>query len=286
MSDPPGTERMPDGRLVRRLYAFQDFVLSYFHPDWEGDSSSFTAAVDDAKAVLSPADAGAVAKDVTELVGRGLNEPLLSDYVLARYSLNFDPRSKGLPMAVFLADLADRLRRPRLDEQLTALGNSMRLYVNAPSERSKDRVSRIEGLLLQELPDDWLNASLGTTLASYSPGGGEYLVDDAGLESAFRMALESISARVAGIGIEYWSLIQRFLRGVIGVAEFKDQYWPMRRRFMDAGQWFEESLGDDVGSFDTDVDALMSIAPYAIGVEEFSKRAEAVTNHIVRVLTP
>jgi hypothetical protein len=277
---------MPDGRVVRRLYSFQDFVLSYFHPDWERESSSFASAVDDAKAVLSPAEAGAVAKDVTDLIGLGLNEPLLSDYVLARYSLNFDPRTEGLPMAVFLADLADRLRRPKLDEQLTALGDSMRLFSNAPSERSKERVSRIEGLLLQELPGDWLNASLGTTLALYSPGGGEGLVDGEGMESAFGVALELISARVAGLGIEYWSLIQRFLRGVIGVAAFKDEYWPMRQRFMDAGQWFEERLGDDVGSFDTDVDALMSIAPYAIGVEEFSKRAEAVRDHIVRVLTP
>jgi len=277
---------MPDGRVVRRLYSFQDFVLSYFHPDWEADSSSFTAAIDDAKAALSAAEAGAVAKDVTDLVGLGLNEPLLSDYVFTRYSLNVDPRTHGLPMAVFLADLADRLRRPKLDEQLTALGNSIRLYVNAPSERSKDGVSRIEGFLLQELPDDWLNASLGTTLASYRPGGGEYLVDDAGLEGAFRVALESISARVAGIGIEYWSLISDWLTAAITSPELQDRYWPMRRAFMDAGQWFEGALGSDVASFDTDVDALLSVAPGAINEEDFRPRATAVRDHIIRVLTP
>jgi contact-dependent growth inhibition (CDI) system CdiI-like immunity protein len=279
-------ERMPDGRLVRRLYSFQDFVLSYFHPDWEADSSSFTAAVDDAKAALSPAQAGAVAKDVTELVGRGLDEPLLSDYVLARYSLNFDPRTTGLPMAVFLADLADRLRRPRLDKQLAGLGNSIRLYVNAPSERSKDRASGIEGFLLQELPDDWLNASLGIALALYSPAGGEGIVDDAGMESAFRLALESISARVAGIGIEYWSLINDWLTAAITCAELRDRYWPMRRAFMDAGQWFEGALGTDVASFDTDVDALLSDASGEINEEEFRPRATAVRDHIIRVLTP
>jgi hypothetical protein len=286
VSDHPGMERMPDGRVVRRLYSFQDFVVSYFHPDWQADSSSFRAAVNDAKAALSPAAVGGVAQDVIDLVGLGLNEPLLRDYVLARYSLNFDPRTQGLPMAVFLADIADRLRRPKLDQQLTALGNSLRLYVNAPSERSNEGVSRIEGFLLQELPGDWLNASLGTALALYSPAGGEGLVDNAGMESAFKVALESISARVAGIGIEFWSLISDWLTAAITSSELQDRYWPMRRAFMEAGQWFEGALGGDVATFDAEVDALLSDGPGEISEEEFRPRATAVRDHIIRVLPP
>lgn len=169
------------------------------------------------------------------------------------------------------------------DERLTEFGNLLRRFANGGT-RSPSFVKKIEDYLLANFSDTDLFDDLKEPLASYSPAGGLHVYDDSKLENVFRVALERISALCGGMGQAYLNLIDRYLAGEIAFADFGSMYWPMRRRFFDLGLWFEGKLGQEVDTFDTDVDVIGDTY-MPIREEEFRRRCRIVAGELRRVLS-
>ena len=95
------TDRLPDGRPVKRFYAVQEFFLTYFHPDWRLDDQSPDAVLarfrrDAAESVTS------LVGELDELTALPVPDNVLRDHVLRRYDLNYDPQLDGLTMRQWL----------------------------------------------------------------------------------------------------------------------------------------------------------------------------------------
>jgi hypothetical protein len=91
--------------MSRRLYSLQEFFLGYFHPDWELDSPSRAAVVEEFLRTAEPSQAQSVADDLRELLGRKLTEEQLRSLVLDEYSLFFDPWRHEISMREWLEGL-------------------------------------------------------------------------------------------------------------------------------------------------------------------------------------
>ena len=59
-------------------------------------------------------------------------------------------------------------------------------------DRSKDLVDKIEGVLLEYFPDSELYEEISVPVASYQPGGGEFLYDAEALAKEFRYILKRL----------------------------------------------------------------------------------------------
>jgi len=169
------------------------------------------------------------------------------------------------------------------DEQLSQLGNRLRRFANGET-RSPAFVSEIKDYLQANFKDTDRFDDLKEALSRYSPAGAPHKYDDTHLEEVFRVSLGRISALCSGMGQAYLNLIDRYLAGEIGLADFDSLYWPMRRRFFDKGMWFEGQLGREVGSFDTDVDQIGDTY-MPISEEQFRKRCVIVAGELRRVLS-
>ncbi len=71
------------------------------------------------------------------------------------------------------------------------LAELMEVFVSG-RDRSMAHVDRIEGLLIEHFQDSELFEELSPAVASYRPGGGEHLLDEEALASAFRYALRRL----------------------------------------------------------------------------------------------
>lgn len=74
---------------------------------------------------------------------------------------------------------------------LKLLADLMETFVSG-RDRSMAHVDRIEGLLIEHFQDSELFEELSPAVASYRPGGGEYLIDEDSLASEFRYALRRL----------------------------------------------------------------------------------------------
>ena len=95
--------------MDRRLYAFQDFLLAWFHQDWQLDASSRKEVVAEFIATSHPAAVRDVAGDLRELLNRQLSEQQLHDEVLTEYSLSYDPWRDEISMKEWLTGLLREL---------------------------------------------------------------------------------------------------------------------------------------------------------------------------------
>lgn len=74
-----------------RLFALQEFMLTYFHQDWKLDDPT-TADVARRFRRESEADFKAkVIADIRELLNRPLSEEELHEYLLTEYTVAYDP---------------------------------------------------------------------------------------------------------------------------------------------------------------------------------------------------
>ena len=103
------TDRLPDGRPVKRFYAVQEFFLTYLHPDWRLDDPSPDAVV--ARFRRQAAESvPALADELEELAALPVLDDVLRDHVLRRYDLNYDPQLDGLTMRQWLQHVGATLR--------------------------------------------------------------------------------------------------------------------------------------------------------------------------------
>jgi contact-dependent growth inhibition (CDI) system CdiI-like immunity protein len=86
-------------------YSLKDFILAYFHPDWQLDSPSRAAVVEEFLRTAKRSQAQAVAKDLHELLERNLTEEQLHALVIDEYSLFFDPWRHEISMREWLEGL-------------------------------------------------------------------------------------------------------------------------------------------------------------------------------------
>lgn len=97
--------------MTRRYEYLQEFLLGYFHPDWQMDSNSRSDVVDD---FLNTADhalvLGAI-QDLQDLLDEPLSEEALHSKVLAQYSLFYDPWQDGNTMREWLEALVQEVKR-------------------------------------------------------------------------------------------------------------------------------------------------------------------------------
>jgi hypothetical protein len=168
------------------------------------------------------------------------------------------------------------------DNQLTELGNMLRRFTQG-GEQQLGFVGTIEDYLTTHARSDELYEDLIEPVASYRPEAGEHLDGPQTLSDVFAVALEEISARCGGIGAAYLTLIAGYLEGTVNAAEFVAAYWPLRRRYMDQGMWFEGRLGKEISTFDTDVNSLDDDYQ-PISEEAFRKRCAIVARELRRVL--
>jgi hypothetical protein len=103
------SDRLPDGRPVKRFYAVQDFFLSYFHPDWKLDDRSADAVIDRFKRVAAESVPTRVG-ELEELSSLPVPENVLRDHVVRRYDLSYDPQIDGLTMRQWLEHVNASLR--------------------------------------------------------------------------------------------------------------------------------------------------------------------------------
>ena len=59
-------------------------------------------------------------------------------------------------------------------------------------DRSKDMVEKIEGVLIENFSDSELYEEISVPVASYQPGGGEFLYDEEALAREFRYILKRL----------------------------------------------------------------------------------------------
>lgn len=95
--------------MTDRFYAFQDFVLAYFHPDWRLDDPDAPAVVADFVRTTHFPRRAAVVQDIDGLLQLPLEEDALHDLVLRDYDLNYDPYSDGITMRDWLTRTRDAI---------------------------------------------------------------------------------------------------------------------------------------------------------------------------------
>lgn len=85
---------------------------------------------------------------------------------------------------------------PNESHQLIELRRMLRAFVEGHN-RTLDFANEIEALVLSAFPDDDELESLLVALASYRPGGGEYLFDENRMRQECLDALAGIEARLS-----------------------------------------------------------------------------------------
>lgn len=104
-------DQLPDGRLVRRFYALQDFFLGYFHPDWTLNDRSADAVLN-RFTVEAAESVPRVVRELQELLALSLPDDVLERHLHSRYSMNYDPTHDGMTMRQWLEHVTVLLAGP------------------------------------------------------------------------------------------------------------------------------------------------------------------------------
>jgi len=90
-----------------RAYAFQDFALAYFHPDWRLDDPDAVSVIMRFVRVSRDHEREAVVRDLAALIESPLDEQALHDSILRDYDLSYDPYSDEISMREWLIAARD-----------------------------------------------------------------------------------------------------------------------------------------------------------------------------------
>jgi contact-dependent growth inhibition (CDI) system CdiI-like immunity protein len=98
-----------------RLYALQEFMVTYFHQDWMYDDATTADVAHRFGREAEPEFRAKVMADIRDLLNRPLSEEELHGYLLKEYSVAYDPWRDEISTREWLEGLLQQIGSGRDD---------------------------------------------------------------------------------------------------------------------------------------------------------------------------